>query len=243
MKNLLDEIDELQKEINAKRPINGETLKQIREYYRIGLTYSSNALEGNSLTESETKVVLEEGITIGGKPLKHHFEAAGHSDAFEFMYHLSGRKEVTIPDILKMHRLFYDRISRIHAGKYRKLKAIITGLKYPLPLPKDIKFLMSNLERKIKEIRKVKHPVEAAALAHKDFVFIHPFIDGNGRVARLIMNLILLQEGYNISIIPPVMRPQYITALEKAHEDDGDFIKLICLAVKETQKDYLRLFI
>lgn len=243
MRSLLEEIDKLQAEINAKRPFDIETLRQIREYYRIGLTYSSNALEGNSLTESETKIVLEEGITIGGKPLKHHFEATGHSDAFDFMYQLTGEKSISLAHIQKMHRLFYDRIDRNNAGKFRKVKAIITGSKYPPPLPKDIKFLMSRFKISLMENRAKKHPVEAAAIAHKDFVFIHPFIDGNGRVARLIMSLILLREGYNIAIIPPVMRPQYITALEKAHEDDRDFIELICTAVKETQKDYLRLFI
>ena len=243
MKNLLDEIDKLQKEINANRPIDGEALQQIQEYYRIGLTYSSNALEGNSLTESETKVVLEEGITIGGKPLKHHFEAAGHSDAFDFMFQLSGKKVITVTDIMKMHRLFYDRIDRKNAGRYRKVKAFITGSKYPLPLPKDLKFLMNQLEIKMAENREKRHPVEAAAIAHKDFVFIHPFIDGNGRVARLIMNLILLQEGYNIAMIPPVLRAEYLTSLERAHENDEDFIRFIGSVIKETQKDYIRLFL
>lgn len=242
MKNLLNEIDRLQEEINRVRPIDGESLKQIKEYYRIGLTYSSNALEGNSLTESETKIVLEEGITIGGKPLKHHYEASGHSDAFDFMFSLSGKKEITVSDVLKIHRLFYDRIDRENAGKYRNVKAYITGSKYPLPLPKDIKYLMNQWEMKTAENRKLKHPVETAAIAHKDFVFIHPFIDGNGRAGRLIMNLILLQEGYNIAVIPPVLRVEYLTALEKAYEDDEDFVKFIGSGVKETQKDYLRLF-
>lgn len=149
MRSLFDEIDKLQKEINAKRPLDRHILQQIKEYYRIGLTYSSNALEGNSLTESETKIVLEEGITIGGKPLKHHFEAAGHSDAFDFMFQLSGKKAITVPNIIKIHRLFYDRIDRKNPGKYRKVKAFITGSKYPLPFPEDIKYLMSQLETKL----------------------------------------------------------------------------------------------
>ena len=91
-------------------------------------------------------------------------------------------------------------------------------------------------------IRKEKHPVEFAALFHKEFVFIHPFIDGNGRVARLLMNLILLQENYNIGIIPLITRQEYIDTLEKAHNNDADFIHFIARMIRETQKDYLRLF-
>jgi Fic family protein len=89
--------------------------------------------------------------------------------------------------------------------------------------------------------RKKLHPVEAAAHAHKDFVFIHPFIDGNGRVARLLMNLVLLQEGYVITLIPPILRADYIKALEKAHSNDRDFLQLIAEMVIETQHDFIRL--
>ncbi len=102
---------------------------------------------------------------------------------------------------------------------------------------------MEALIPRIDQLRKENHPVAAAALAHKEFVFIHPFIDGNGRTARLLMNLILLQENYNISVIPPVMRREYIDALEQAHTDDREFVQFIARMVRETQKDYLRLFL
>ena len=242
MNSILTEIDKLQKEINAFRPLEGDLLKQIKEYYRIGLTYSSNALEGNSLTESETKVVIEEGLTIGGKPLKDHFEAIGHSEAFDFIYSLAKRKDISEAELKGLHRLFYHRIDEREAGEYRKQKVFITGSKYPLPAPEKIQTLMPEFIQKLNRQRKEKHPVEVAALAHKDFVFIHPFIDGNGRVSRLLMNLVLLQEGYNIAIIPPVLRSEYVQALEKAHTDDKDFIDLIARMVRESQKDYLRLF-
>ncbi len=242
MRNILTEIDKLQKEINAYRPLSQELLKQIREYYRVSLTYSSNAIEGNSLTESETKVVLEDGLTIGGKSLKDHYEAIGHGEAFDFFNSLAKGKSISVKDIKNLHKLFYHRIDNEKAGQYRKVKTIITGSKYPLPAHEKIPALMKGLIPKIKKLRKAKHPVEASALAHKDFVFIHPFVDGNGRVARLLMNLVLLQEGYNIAIIPPVVRQEYIQTLEKAHMDDKDFIDLIARMVRETQKDYLRLF-
>ena len=242
MTDIFSEIDKLQEEIISFRPLDSNLLKQIKEYYRIGLTYTSNALEGNSLTETETKVILEEGITIGGKPLKDHFEAIGHSEAFDFMFTLITKKKLTEKDIKTLHRLFYYRIDQENAGKYRKVKAYVTGSKYPLPLPADIPELMSGLISKLDEFEKQLHPVEFSALAHKKLVFIHPFVDGNGRVARLLMNLLLLQAGYNIALIPPVVRPEYIQSLEKAHNNDQGFIEFIARMVKETQKDYLRLF-
>jgi Fic family protein len=242
MKEILKEIDLLQKEINSHRPLNPHLLKLIREYYKIGLTYSSNSLEGNSLTESETKIVLEEGITIGGKPLKDHLEAIGHAEAYNYLLTLVNNKNITEDDIKKLHKFLYFRIDEKNAGIYRKNKAIITGSKYSLPNPEELNSLMTKLISRMNNIRKEKHPIEAAAVIHKEFVFIHPFIDGNGRVARLLMNLVLLQDGYNIAIIPPITRREYIESLEKAHSNDEDFIYFIAKMVRETEKDYLRLF-
>ncbi|MBI5274006.1 MAG: Fic family protein [Chlamydiales bacterium] len=243
MKDIFTEIDALQQEINSYRPLNSHLLKQIKEYYKIGLTYTSNALEGNSLTESETKIVLEEGITIGGKPLKDHLEAVGHAAAYDTLYLLCKNKTILEKHIKQLHRLFYFHINEKQAGKYRKNKAIITGSKYPLPKPEDLSALMEQLISHMEKIREKRHPVEAAALLHKEFVFIHPFIDGNGRVARLLMNLLLIQENYTIAIIPPTTRRDYIDALEKAHTNDTDFVYFIARMVKETQRDYLRLFL
>ncbi len=242
MKNILQEIDALQQEINSYRPLNNNLLKLIKEYYRIGLTYSSNALEGNSLTESETKIVLEDGVTIGGKPLKDHLEAIGHAEAYNYLYTLVNKKTISVRDIKQLHKLLYFRIDDKNAGKYRKCKAIITGSKYALPKPDELDSLMKKLISATGVATAEKHPVEAAAIVHKDFVFIHPFIDGNGRLARLLMNLILLQKGYTIAIIPLVTRREYIESLEKAHINDHDFLFFIAKMVRETQKDYLRLF-
>ncbi|MBM3198462.1 MAG: Fic family protein, partial [Chlamydiae bacterium] len=129
------------------------------------------------------------------------------------------------------------------AGKYRKEAAVITGSKYPLPSPKQLPSLMQDFLLQIKTYRKSKHPVEVAALCHKEFVFIHPFIDGNGRVARLLMNLILLQEGYSVAVIPPITRSAYIESLELSHVQDKEFIHFIASRVRETQKDFIRLFL
>ena len=106
MNEILNEIDKLQEEINSYRPLSANILKQLKEYYRVGLTYTSNALEGNSLTETETKVVLEDGITIGGKPIRDYYEALGHSEAYDYICKLAKAKGITENDIKKLHKLF-----------------------------------------------------------------------------------------------------------------------------------------
>lgn len=241
MSGILKEVDKLQEEINSYRPLSANILKQLKEYYRVGLTYASNALEGNSLTETETKVVLEDGITVGGKPVRDYYEALGHSQAYDYIHKLAKAKGFAENDIKKLHKLFYHRIDEAKAGKYRKEKVFISGSKYTLPGPEKVPELMNGLMSRVNGWDKRNHPVEYAALAHKELAFIHPFIDGNGRVARLLMNLILLQKDYCIAIIPPILRGDYIQALEKAHTDDKDFRKFVAAAVRETQKDYLRL--
>lgn len=241
MKGILTEIDKLQQEIDSYRPLSANTLKQLKEYYRVGLTFTSNALEGNSLTETETKIVLEDGITIGGKPIKDYYEALGHSEAYDHIYKLAKNQDFTEDDIRKLHKLFYHRIDEARAGRYRKEKVFISGSQYSLPGPEKIPDLMKGFITGMSDAVKSLHPVEYSASRHKELVFIHPFVDGNGRVARLLMNLILLQRGYCIAIIPPILRGDYINALEKAHTDDKAFMEFIAKTVRETQKDYLRL--
>ncbi len=244
MVSMLKEIDELKKEMDAHRPLGKNALKQLKEYYRIGLTYSSNALEGNSLTETETKIVIEDGITIGGKPLKDHYEAIGHSEAYTLLYELAKGKEIREKDILELHKLFYYRIDPENAGTYRKKKVIITGAEFRPPFPSEIPNLMKEFLSNLPRMKKKCHPVEFSALLHKDLVSIHPFIDGNGRTARLLMNLALLQSGYAITIIPPVLRNKYINTLKRAQgkpKDDRPFINFISAMVYEGMKDYVRL--
>jgi Fic family protein len=242
IESLIKDIDALQKEINKLRPFSNSRLRELKDYFKIGLTYSSNALEGNTLTESETKVVIEEGITIGGKPLKDHYEAIGHAEAFEKVFDIYKNKNMTESVVKNLHLLFYGRISKEDAGKYRTVTAFITGSKYPLPKPSELPSLMKGFIRKASAHKKKLHPIESAAKIHKEFVFIHPFIDGNGRVARLLMNFTLLQEGYLLAIISPILRAEYIRHLEEAHKNDDGFVKFIGEAVRETQKDYLRIF-
>ncbi|HRZ25419.1 MAG TPA: Fic family protein [Spirochaetota bacterium] len=241
MNDLLEKIDRLQKQINDMRPLGKDTLASLKEYYKIGLTWSSNALEGNTLTQSETKIVIEDGLTVGGKPLRDHLEAKGHGEAFDYMLDLVRVKKISEEDIRDIHKLFYKNIDDAKAGIYRKEQVVISGSRHPLPAPGKVPHLMKSFIKMTASFRAKDHPVIAAAKTHLEFVFIHPFIDGNGRVVRLLMNLILLQEGYNIAIIPPVLRAEYIASIEAARENAGSFIELVCKSVHETQKDYLRM--
>ena len=227
--------------IAALRPFPKETLKSLREYYRVGLTYTSNALEGNSLTESETKVVIEDGLTIGGKPLKDVYEATGHAKAYDFLYDIAKDKPVGEAEILELHHLFYSQIDRDNAGAWRKVPVFISGSRRALPTPEKVPALMAAFVKWMAEHEGKLHPVEFAALVHQKFVFIHPFVDGNGRVARLLMNLALLRAGWTIAIIPPICRPDYISTLAKADRSPSDFIRFIADRVCETQRELLRL--
>ena len=243
-KNRIKEIDKLNKQIDQFRPINKNLSKQIKEYLRIGLTYSSNALEGNTLTETETKVVLEDGLTIAGKPLRDHYEASGHSEAFDAVYDLAKKKTILEKDILKIHKLFFYRIDRKNAGKYRSVPVIITGTDYLPPKPNEVPDLIKKFIKKLPTLRKKLHPVVYAATIHKELVDIHPFVDGNGRTARLLMNLALFQHGYVITIIPPILRSDYLALVKKSQtgvKNDTDFINFISSMVYESTKDYLRL--
>ncbi len=240
--NRFSDNDEYKAKIDSYRPLNEDTVKQIQEYYRIGLTYSSNALEGNTLDLAETKVVLEDGLTINGKPMKDHLETLGHSDAFYELLKLAKSDVITEDNIKYLHKLFFHRISETEAGEYRTKNVIVTGSDIDFPKPNELSDKMQDFVKNILNLKSQCHPVEYAAMIHAKFVNIHPFIDGNGRVARLLMNLALLQAGYNITIIPPVVRADYIRALQDSnHNNFIPFINFISEMVLESQKEYLRI--
>jgi len=239
--NLYKRVDDLKAAIDHVRPFEGHMLNQIKAYYRIGLTWTSNALEGNSLTEVETKVLLEDGLTVGGKPLRDTFEALGHAEAYDFMFTLLGSRSISESDALTMHLMFYKGIDAEYAGRYRDKKVFITGSEYPVCEVDLVAAEMESLFTWVNNERDKWHPVEFAAQLHKRFVFIHPFIDGNGRLTRLLMNTALIQDGYMMAIIPPVLRTEYIRLLEQAHKNDRPFMDFIAERVLETEKDMMRL--
>lgn len=241
--NKIKLIDEYKEEIDKFRPLSSDILAQLKAYYKVSLTYSSNAIEGNSLTLSETKIIIEDGITIGGKPMREHLEAIGHSEAYDLLYELATNREIIEKDILQLHHLFYKNINEAKAGAYRDCNVIITGSEFELPKYAQVPELMKKFSDNIPQMQAQYHPVEFAARLHEELVTIHPFVDGNGRAARLLMNLALLQAGYNITIIPPVVRNDYIGALQEAQINNNKepFVNFISEMVLESQKDYLRL--
>ena len=240
--NRIDDTDRLLAEIAGHRPLSKHAREQLKEYYRVGLTYSSNALEGNSLTETETKVVLEDGITIGGKLLRDHYEAIGHSEAFDLLYRLVKKADISERHILELHKLFYARIDPKTAGRYRKVGVVVSGATISFPKPAELQPLMQAFVDEIPGQRDTLHPIAFAAWLHIRLVTIHPFIDGNGRTARLLMNLALMRAGYPVTIIPPVIRGAYLDALKASNQgDDQPFINLLSSMVWEGQRDYLRL--
>ena len=231
-----------QQELWSYRPLSPETLQSLKEYYRVGTTFTSNALEGNSLTESETKVIIEDGLTIEGKPLRDVYEAVGHAKAYDYLYELSHNEPLTEEVICNLHKLFYQQMDSERAGQYRKVPVFISGSRYSVSPVAEIDKRMKQLVQWYNNNENKLHPVVLAAELHKRFVFIHPFIDGNGRMARLLMNLSLMRNDYNIAIIPAVTRAEYISALEQAHNDGNVFVSFIADRVIMTQLDILRLF-
>lgn len=242
---LLQKADAYKQKITSARPLSKEELKSLDNYFRIGFTYSSNALEGNTLTISETKILLEDGITVGGRPLKDCFEAVGHGYAYDFMLELARHHEMDITEetLKKLHWFFYQKVDAKQAGQYRTMQVYISGTEYVPPTAADIPHLMRHFVDQIHSSKTTLHPIELAAMAHKRLVDIHPFIDGNGRTARLLMNLILVNNGYGVVSIPPLWRNDYINALSASRRlnDMEPFSKLIAECVIETERDYCRL--
>lgn len=234
--------DAYQQELWSYRPLSPETVQSLKEYYRVGTTFTSNAIEGNSLTESETKVIIENGLTIEGKPLREIYEAVGHARAYDYLYEIKNDEPLSEDIVCDLHKLFYQQIDVERAGQYRKVPVFISGSQYSVAPVADISKRIRQLVQWYNSNENKLHPIVLAAELHKRFVFIHPFIDGNGRVARLLMNLSLMRNDYNIAIIPAVTRVEYISALEEAHKDDNIFLSFIADRLMMTQLDILRLF-
>ncbi len=197
--------------LDRLRPLSAASLAALDAWYDVELTYSSNALEGNTLTRSETAIVLEKGFTVSGKPLKDHLEATGHRDALVFVRGLATTGEpVREADIRNLHRLVLQRIDPDEAGRYSTRQRLIGGSALVLPSPAEIPARMGDFAGWLAQAP--ASPVSAFD-AHEMLVTIHPFSDGNGRTARLLMNLLLLRAGYPTVAIQPEDRPRYHDSL------------------------------
>ncbi len=241
------ELTEKKKTLDRCRPLDAALVRNLEEWFRIELTYTSNAIEGNTLTRAETAMVVEKGLTIGGKSIVEHLEAANTAAALDFVKAQIKRKpnELKEKDVLKIHEIILSGISKEDAGLYRRVPVRISGSAVVLPNPKKVQDLMDEFFKWLKKETKL-HAIKLAAEAHYRLVTIHPFVDGNGRTARLLMNMILMMKGYPPAIIRKNDRLAYIKSLEKPQLVNGeadsknDYFKLIAASVDRSLNIYLK---
>ena len=241
--NLLDgrlheRIVSKKQELDSQRPLPVDRIGKLREALEIEYTYHSNAIEGNRLTYRETQLVIREGVTIGGKSVRDHLEARNHPRAISYVESLKDR-DLMENDVLALYGIIFSGILE-NAGSFRKSQVFIEGSDYLPPpafeVPVLIKELLEWLRKNPEELR----PVEVAAVFHHRFVSVHPFDDGNGRVARLLMNLLLIKQGYPFTVVRNYDRRRYYDTLKKA--DAGvlaPFVNFLGRCVEESLDLYL----
>jgi Fic family protein len=189
-------VDELKNKLKSMRPLNEVELRRLREEFMVENTYNSNAIEGNTLTLKETALVLQQGLTIEGKHIREHLEAIGHKDAFYHMIELADSKNSLTERVIKdIHSLVLMHDAK-NKGTYRTIEVAIVGAVHAPTSPYLIQEHMEALLNGYEKMKRNKHIIEAVAEFHLRFEGIHPFIDGNGRTGRLIMNLELVKEGF-----------------------------------------------
>lgn len=240
--DFLKRLTEKKKKLDRYRPLPSSLVKNLDDWFRVELTYTSNAIEGNTLTRSETALVVEKGITVSGKSLTEHLEAINHAEALNFIKELVSKKRerLTERDILQIHWIILKKIDDENAGKYRRTDVKIAGLDIELPSHVKVPELMEQFYKWLKG-KNNDHPAKIAAEAHLKFVSVHPFSDGNGRTARLLLNLLLIQKGYPPALIRKEDRQAYIDSIAKAQlqNDDKDYYKVIYRAVERSLNIYL----
>lgn len=236
-------LDKKKSQLDALRPLSPELTKNLDEWFKVELTYTSNAIEGNTLSRKETAIIIEKGLTIGGKTLVEHLEATNHAKALDIIHKLRLKKpyQITESDILAIHNIILHGIDDYNAGHYRNIPVRISGSTVVMPNHMKVPNLMTDFIAWLKSAADI-HPVELAGEAHYRLVTIHPFSDGNGRTARLLMNLILIMEDYPPAIIRPQDRLSYITSLETAQLSGSKnlYQKIIINAVNRSLDIYLR---
>ncbi|MGV8146462.1 MAG: Fic family protein, partial [Alkaliphilus sp.] len=223
-----NEVDRKKEKLDSSRPINPSVLRKIKEDMDLRWTYNSNAIEGNTLTLNETKVVLE-GITVGGKKFIEHLEVINHKFAIDYVeYLVKDSKILSESDIKNIQRLILRGVDDDYAGRYRDKKVLISGASHT---PPEHFILKTEMESMLFKYNNLEFPIyNKIAFLHGEFVRIHPFIDGNGRTARLLVNLELMKVGYPPILIKISDRQEYYSLLDECclirnYDKFGDFIK------------------
>jgi Fic family protein len=237
--DVLQEIGEKMEKVNRIRPFEGPTLQKMNLFFKVKTTFSSNAIEGNLHTLHETKAILENGQKIPRHSINHFHEIEGHGHAYDYMFTLINKRGLTEKDILQCHLLFtIDNNKFIDPGKYRKIDVSIKESKRVLPKFEDIPDKMLEYIGWLNKERKKYHPVLFAAEANRKLGNIHPFNDGNGRVARMVMNTCLFQDKYFPVSIPVLKWEEYFDLIEANNSDDfGMYIARLEL---QTIKDLMK---
>jgi Fic family protein len=241
MKRTLEHLEQKKKRLDSLGHFPLELTQNLHDWFRVELSYTSNAIEGNTLTRQETAWVMEKGLTVEGKTLREHLEAVNHAKAFDFIQMLVHKKKRGIDEkiLLEIHRIILDKIDDRNAGRYRTVSVRVAGSRVIVPnalkVPHVMKQFMAELQRRRDPVAKM------AADAHFQLVSLHPFVDGNGRTARLLMNLLLLQEGHPPASIRKEERRRYINAIEKGQLDGdrSDYYDLIYEAIDRSLDQYL----
>ncbi len=242
--SLYARLDGRRRELGGLQPLSPDQAADLKRLYDLDLTYNSNAIEGSTMTYAETRVILEQGITVAGKPLREHLEVINHKEAIDFIEELAARGAGPMreSDLLSVHSLILRGIDPKNAGRYRtvpvgvrqgdgEIRHFCDPLQVPLAMRAFLDWLGEN----------ESHPIQKASEAHLHLVSIHPFIDGNGRTARLLMNLMLIQAGFPPAVVLVKRRLHYIEALESAQwgGERGPFLALIGEALDDSLTLYL----
>lgn len=241
---LLSRIDEKKAQLDALRPLHPETEKSLYEWFRIKLTYTSNAIEGNTLSEVETAEVVEKGYTVPGKKIVELLEAINHAEAVDLVKKIATvkktRDQLTITDILDIHACILDKINDTWAGRFRAVNVRIHGSPRTCPNYMKVPELMDEFMQWLQQ--STGHPATIAADTHLKFVEIHPFVDGNGRTGRLLLNLILLQQNFPITFIKVEDRRRYIDSIQEAFGTGNlvPYYQIIYEAIERSLDEYLK---
>ncbi len=246
MKDKLKRLTAKKQELDKFKPLPQELVESLEEWFKVEITYSSNAIEGNTLSRIETAEVIEKGISavISGKALRDQLEAVNHAKALEFIKTLAkqrkGHQFITENDIKAIHKIILTGIDDQWAGKYRQTEVFIKGADVEFPSAHKVPYLMTEFIQWLEDQQK-EHPVRIASDAHFKFVSIHPFVDGNGRTTRLLMNLILAINSYPMVVIRNEERTSYLKAVNLGQTQDNlkSFYSLIEESVERSLDVYL----
>jgi Fic family protein len=247
LKTSLQQANLLKQRLHTVRPLDTEALCKIKAAFEMEYTFESNRIEGNTLTLQETALVVSEGVTISGKSMREHLEAINHAQAIEFIKEIAHADiDITERTIREIHALILHGINREQAGVYRSVPVMIVGSRHVPPQPY---LIQPQMERFMTDYKAMEadgtHPIVIAAYLHDELVKIHPFIDGNGRTSRLLMNLYLLSKGYTITTLKGdnEAKQTYYNTLEQSHVDNNaePFRLFVVNAVKQSLEKYLQI--